>query len=418
MEKRKGLWITLTLANLCIVAFFGTMLRTAFLFSVSWIDYRSFLSAHSHFAFGGWVTLALFMLLVYEVLPGNFRDKKIYQWLLAGIEITSLGMAATFPFEGYAVLSIIFSTLFLFVAYVFCWIFIKDLFKANVHKTVRLLACFALIYFVISTIGPALISYILLANFYNSLLYKNALYIYLHFQYNGFFTLSIFALFFNRLLPYITEKTKKIVYQFSVLLCCSVVPSVFMSLFTKSYQNLYWYIALVGCILIVFSLIWFFRMLFAEDKIFIHAPASFAKKLWNLSMIAFVIKMALQAATVIPQLAKIIFGDRPAIIGFLHLVFLGFVTFFILSIYCSIKALDTKKLFTKFALIFFSCAIILNEATLLFQGVGILLETTSHVYPWLLWIAAICLFTGAVLIFIARLKALENRNPESTLLQS
>lgn len=408
MEKRKGLWITLTLINLCIVAFFGTMLRTAFLFSVSWIDYRSFLSAHSHFAFGGWVTLALFVLLVYEVLPENFREKKIYQWLLAGIEITSLGMAATFPFEGYAALSIIFSTLFLFVAYIFCWIFIKDLFRANIHKTVCLLACLALIYFVISTIGPALISYILLTNFYNSLLYKNALYIYLHFQYNGFFTLSIFALFFNRLIPYATEKTKTIVHQFSVLLCCSVLPSVFMSLFTRAYQNLYWDISLAGCILIVASLIWFFRMLFAEKKIFIHPPASFAKTLWNFSMIAFVIKMALQAGTIIPQLANIVFGDRPAIIGFLHLVFLGFVTFFILSIYCSIKVFNTKSFFTKLALIFFSSAIILNEATLLFQGVGILFETTSHIYPWLLWIAAICLFTGAVLIITARLKSISH----------
>ncbi|MEP6684804.1 MAG: hypothetical protein ABJA35_16145 [Parafilimonas sp.] len=403
MEKRKGLWITLTLANLCIVAFFGTMLRTAFVFSVSWIDYRSFLSAHSHFAFGGWVTLALFMLLVYEVLPENYRNKKIYQWLLAGIEITSLGMAATFPFEGYAALSIFFSTLFLVVAYIFCWIFIKDLFKANVHKTVRLLACFALIYFVISTIGPALISYILIANFYNSLLYKNALYIYLHFQYNGFFTLSVFALFFNRLIPYATDKTKKIIRQFSVLLCCSVVPSVFMSLFTKSYQNLYWYISLVGCALIILSLVLFFRMLFSEKKIFIHPPASFAKTLWNFSMIAFVIKMILQAGTIIPQLAKIVFGDRPAIIGFLHLVFLGFVTFFILSIYCSLKAFNTKKFITKFALVFFSSAILLNEIVLLFQGVGILFETTSHIYPWLLWSAAICLFTGAILLITSRL---------------
>jgi hypothetical protein len=179
-----------------------------------------------------------------------------------------------------------------------------------------------------------------------------------------------------------------------------------MSLFTRAYQDLYWDISLAGCVLIILSLIWFFRMLFAEKKIFIHPPASFAKTLWNFSMIAFVIKMILQAGTIIPQLAKIVFGDRPAIIGFLHLVFLGFVTFFILSIYCSIKAFDAKNYFTKFALIFFSCAILLNEATLLFQGVGILFETTSHIYPWLLWIAAICLFTGAVLMATARLKTI------------
>jgi hypothetical protein len=183
-----------------------------------------------------------------------------------------------------------------------------------------------------------------------------------------------------------------------------------MSLFTRAFQNLYWSIAAVGCILIVFALVWFFRILFSEKKNLIYPSSSFAKTLWNLSMIAFVIKMMLQAATVIPSLAKIIFGDRPAIIGFLHLVFLGLVTFFILSIYCSIKVFDFKTSFAKFALIFFSSAIILNELILLFQGVGILFETTSHVYPWLLWIAAICLFTGAILLMTCRLKVIHEQS--------
>ena len=343
MDRRKSLWITLTLSNLCIVAFFGVMLRSKFIFPLPWIDYSNFLSAHSHFAFGGWVTLALFMLLVYEILPARFSERKIYQWLLAGIEITSLGMAATFPFEGYAALSTIFSTLFLFVAYAFCWVFIKDIFRSNILKTIRILAFAALIYFIVSTIGPAIISYILVTGSYNSLLYKNALYIYLHFQYNGFFTLSVFALFLNRLIPFASDKTKKIIYQFAVLLSCSVVPSLFMSLLTRTYQNLYWTISVVGCMLIVLSLTWFFRMLFSEKQILVYPPASFAKALWNLSMISFVIKMMLQAGTIIPQLAKIVFGDRPAIIGFLHLVFLGFVTFFILSFYFSIKVFNVKN---------------------------------------------------------------------------
>ena len=412
MDRRKSLWITLTLSNLCIVAFFGVMLRSKFIFPLPWIDYSNFLSAHSHFAFGGWVTLALFMLLVYEILPARFSERKIYQWLLAGIEITSLGMAATFPFEGYAALSTIFSTLFLFVAYAFCWVFIKDIFRSNILKTIRILAFAALIYFIVSTIGPAIISYILVTGSYNSLLYKNALYIYLHFQYNGFFTLGVFALFLNRLIPFSSDKTKKIIYQFAVLLSCSVVPSLFMSLLTRTYQNLYCTISVAGCMLIVLSLTWFFRMLFSEKQILVYPPASFAKALWNLSMISFVIKMMLQAGTIIPQLAKIVFGDRPAIIGFLHLVFLGFVTFFILSFYFSIKAFNVKNTLTRFALIFFSSAIILNEIILMCQGVGILFDTNSQIFSWLLWIGANLLFTGTVLIMATRLKTVMRRQTE------
>src|SRR5215467_570115 len=121
--KRKNLWITLSLVNLCIVALLGTTLRTKFLFSIPFIDFKNFLSAHSHFAFGGWVTLAVMLLYITNLLTYEQQQKKIYQWILWGIEINAVGMAVTFPFQGYALFSIIFSTLFIFFTYAFSWIF-------------------------------------------------------------------------------------------------------------------------------------------------------------------------------------------------------------------------------------------------------------------------------------------------------
>ena len=107
--------------------------------------------------------------------------------------------------------------------------------------------------------------------------------------------------------------------------------------------------------------------------------------------------------TVIPSLGNAVFGYRPIIIGFLHLVFLGFVSFYILSSYME-SHMFTHKL-SKPALILFAIAIILNETVLLVQGIGLLFSTTSHIYAWLLWAVAILLFTGAVLILAARLQS-------------
>src|SRR5690349_8166568 len=129
--KRRDLWITLSLVNLCIVALLGMTLRTKFLFPIQFVDYKNFLSAHSHFAFGGWITLGFMILFIDNLLSADQKQKNVYQWLLWGIEITAVGMLLTFPFQGYGLFSIIFSTAFIFVTYGFSWVFIKDLRTTN-----------------------------------------------------------------------------------------------------------------------------------------------------------------------------------------------------------------------------------------------------------------------------------------------
>ena len=229
ITNKRSFWISLALINLCIVAFLGFCLRSKILFSLPSINYRYFLSAHSHFAFGGWAGLALIALLIYDLLPPNLSQKKIYQWILAGIEISSLGMAFTFPFYGYNAVSIFFSTLYIVVTVVFAPVFIKDVVKSNHHKTVRLLSISAVICLIVSFLGALGLVYILMSKSSNSILYRDSIYTFLHFQYNGFFTLSVFALFFS----YVLKKGLKITRDailFSLFLCLSLIPALFLSL--------------------------------------------------------------------------------------------------------------------------------------------------------------------------------------------
>lgn len=403
MLKKKEFWITITLVNLCIVPLLGLALRTKFLFDIPFIDYRNVLSAHSHFAFGGWITLALMIFFIDNLLPVEAGSQNKYQFILWGTQLSAAGMVITFPVTGYGLLAISFSTWFIFFTYGFTWIFIRDFLKTKREKSISILALSSLACLIISSIGPFTLAYILATKTGNTIIYHDALYTFLHFQYNGFFTMAVFALFINHIKQMLINETKKSCYMFSVFLALSVVPTLFLALAWHQSNNIIRILAIIGTALIFFTLIFFFRFIIPLKKGSIFSSRT-AYRLWVFAMISFTIKIVLQMGTIIPEITKMVFGYRPIIIGFLHLVFLGFVTFYLLAHLIQAGAFDMKKGMTKRSLIIFSAAIILNETILMLQGAGLMFLTTHHVYPWLLWIVSIALFAGALLILIARFK--------------
>lgn len=397
MVKNKRKWINLSIINLTIVALIGMILRSKIVFSLPFIDYNRLLEAHEHFAFGAWVTLALMILMVYELLPETLYTKKIYQWILAGIALNSWIMLFTFILSGNSFFSNIFSTLFIFITYVFSWVFINDLRKTAVNKTVFLLAVASVVCLVVSSVGPFAMAYLFASKSLNAIFYKDALYTYLHFQYNGFFSLAVFALLFHKLESKISIEVKKNIHWFSVLLVISILPSQFLTYLWQGPNNLFRTIAIMGSITLLLSLIWFIISAFAISKS-IKTLSPIVKYLGVLSMIAFMLKTFLQSFTIFPAVGNAVFGDRPIIIGFLHLVFLGFVSVFLLTYFAQVGLLNVKKKIIRVVLVVFMLAVIFNEATLMLQGLGAIFIKSSHLFPLLLWVASIWLFVGAILI--------------------
>ncbi len=400
MVKKRSFWISLCLINLCIVALLGFLLRSKILFSIPFINYRYILSAHSHFAFAGWAGLCLITLLIYDLLPESISGKKVYQWILGVIEVSSLGMALTFPVFGYNAVSTFFSSLYIFTSFFFAWVFIKDLLRVPVNKYVRLLSLCGIISLVLSAVGPLALSYILLSRSGNSILYRDSIYTFLHFQYNGFFTLSIFALFFQ----YMSKKQIGIslsARKFIIFLCLSVVPALFLSLLWHN-LNAFYVLAIAGCILILISLFYFFKLAMHTETKKVFTSRS-ARNLLVLSALSFGLKMALNVGTIIPALGDAVYGARPIIIGFLHLVFLGFLSFFVLSLLIQDEYFTRKNKVITYPFIVFGFGIIANESLLMFQGLGILFKTNSYIYNWLLWAVSIILLIGAVMLLFTRL---------------
>lgn len=104
------------------------------------VNYKFIVHTHSHIALLGWVYLVL-TTLFFKLYLGNLSLGGKYQKIFWFTQLTLVGMLLTFPFQGYALFSIIFSTLFLFASYWFAWFFLKNtpdvLKNTNSYKCIR-----------------------------------------------------------------------------------------------------------------------------------------------------------------------------------------------------------------------------------------------------------------------------------------
>jgi hypothetical protein len=412
IDNRRSFWLSIGLINLSIVALLGLALRSKILFPLHFLDYSGLLSAHSHFAFAGWAGLMLITMFIYNVLPANVAQKRIYSIILAAIEISGLGMAFLFPFFGYNTLTIAFSTFYVLAIVVFVPVFIRDVLRSDVNKNVKLLSVSALVSLMLSFLGTVGLMYIIITKSGGALLYRDSIYTFLHFQYNGFFTLSVFALFINYILNRKISPGNN-ARPFSIFLCLSIIPALFLSLLWHNI-TLFYILAAIGCFFMIMSVIYFYLFLkpLKASRIF---SSAIVRTLWTFSLVSFSLKMVLQVGTIFPQLGNAVYGDRPVIIGFLHLVFLGFISFFLLAVLIENGYFTKNNKIALFPFIVFSTGIILNEFLLMLQGLGILFNTNNDIYKWLLWGTAIILFTGAVLIALTRLKIIQYEKNKATL---
>ena len=402
--RRKDNWITCSILNFCIVSIIGFILRSKIIFFLPIINYNHLLESHFHFAFGGWMTLILMVLSVYELLPASLYKKAFYQWIFGIITITSWITLLTQYFDGNSLSTKLFSTAFILTTFIYSWIFIRDIKKANVSKAVQLLAISSLVSLILSSVGPLALDYLFALKSQNAILYRNALYTYLHFQYNGFFTLAVFSLIFHKIKWEINSSSDHNIYRFSILLVISIPTSLFLTYLWQNPITLFRLVAICGSVSILLTLIFFLIILPSLFKIF-HKAEPVVKYIMFLAFCSFVLKMFLQSFTIIPKIGDAVFGNRPIIIGFLHLVFLGFVTLFILGYIMFSQIQNIRSGFARLALLVFSTGVILTETILMAQGLGAMFLKSNLLVPWLLWATSILLLIGALMIFMARIKS-------------
>lgn len=378
-------WTFWLLFNLLIVACLGLLMRYKIVFSLPQLDQKHIQHAHSHFAFIGWISQALYLLLVHVLSKNYIVDFKKYERIFIINLLLSYAMLFSFIFKGYHISSNAFSFLLLINSIAFAYYYIRDLSKSNLPKLINRWFYFALFFNVLSMLGTFALAYMAINKIYNQELQLASVYYYLHFQYNGWFIAACMGLFVYVLNNKIDLKRLKFI---SLTFCISIIPNYFLSvLWMKIPMTLYTAVVLSAFLQLY---VWgdLLLQMYNNKKILLMNINVKLRNIIYLLLAAFTLKLMLQLGSTIPYLSHLAYSLRPIVIAYLHLVLLVIISVFILS-FLLVNVLSFKNLN---AFVLFIICILINEFLLGVQGIAGAFSTlvpNIHVYLFLVSIAIV-----------------------------
>jgi hypothetical protein len=356
-------------ASLALVLFFlaqcvGLFLRALPIWPQT-VNYTYVLYGHTHVALTGWVQAALYLALQ-RILPQELAKNKRYSWIWTLNLIATLGMLIAFPLQGYKAISIIFSSSAIILSYVFAWQLWQDS-QAMRHEPAWRSIRIGLLFLLLCSVGPWSLGF-LMVRFPGSDWIKLAVYFYLHFLYNGFFSFVVLGLCLDWLAKALPETKNKVFWPVG-LMAIACLPAYSLSALWTHPQAWVWILAGLSGVLQLIALLGLFpilRPLRAELR-----SANWVYIFLAISLMSFVAKILLQAISALPQVALPLGTNRYLIIAYLHLVFLGFISCFILAFFLNQGLLQPTR--AGFALI---VAGVFCSEVLLF---------TAGLWGWLGW---------------------------------
>lgn len=360
-------WLRFSVFNFLLVAVLGVLMRYKIAYSLPIVDQKHVQEAHSHFAFYGWITQIIYVLII-RYLHGILSEQQLkkYHTLLVVNAISAFVMIPSFIYNGYYWLSIAASTAALLTSFVFFFFLLMDLKgKQDLAKPWFIGGLF---FAVISSAGVFGLSYMMSSGNMTQNLYLGSTYYYLHFQYNGFFIFSCIGFLFHSLKEIgaeISEKDNKIIFWLMFVGC--VIGFGLSVLWIK--MPLWIFIAIIlGTI----------AQTVGAVKLYLVLKKNWPKLVLNFSALqrfvlmyvgfAFFAKIVLQLGSTIPALSQFAFGFRNVVIAYLHLILLMCVSAFLINQILATNVFKiTKPVTTGLKLLLLG--IFLNEAVLGLMGI-------------------------------------------------
>ena len=351
-------YVLVCLLNFFVAAFLGLLLRYFFVQPVG-LNFRYLTHAHSHVAMLGWVYLMLFTLIVHYFVP---EKKPIYNKLFWLTQFAVIGMLFSFPFQGYAAVSITFSTLHIFCSYYFVYLIFKY------HKTESIVTSYllkaSLLFMLVSTIGVWCLGPAVATVGQTSAFYQIAIQFFLHFQFNGWFLIAVIAVLFHQLK---LKDSKQFRLFFKLLIASTILTFALPVNWYAPHAFLLW-INGFGVLLQLLALFYFYKLVKPVFVKLINTQSNNTKFMYGLALVCFVLKIILQSASILPEVSNMAFQYRNFIIGFIHLTMLGVVSGFLFAFLLQSNLIKQTKLLT-FGMVIFVLGFILTEAILAIQGV-------------------------------------------------
>lgn len=361
MSSQKS-WLICCFFNFLVASLIGLLMRFVYLFPLE-INYGFLLHAHSHVAMLGWAYLMIYVLIVRFFIPSEKRDKPVYNWLFWGTQFSVIGMMITFPVQGYALFSIIFSTTHIILSYVFCRLVWKDIAKEKTPAAMLLRT--SVLFMVFSTFGVWCLGPAVSMLGKQSVFYQIAIQFFLHFQFNGWFLFAVLALFLKQF----DEKIEKKTFSrfFNLLIIATFFTMAFpVSWFVKC--NFLSWINACGVILQLIAFLFFYKMLQSQSGQLKASLDTTTKMVYSLALCSLLLKIGVQLLILIPNLAEVSHQVRNFVIGFIHLTSLGVITGFLLGVLLQNKLLSQQTQLLRAGIKSFIVGFIVTEVFLFLQG--------------------------------------------------
>ena len=380
MNKNRKTYLLVTLGWFIIVAILGLTIRTLYVYPIGF-NYKYILHAHSHIAFLGWG----FNALMIGLLSKFSKRPQSYDRLFWMTQICIFGFGIGFLTHGYHIISITFSTLFLFVSYFYAFRLNKELNTQGKTPTVKF-AKSSLFYLVIASIGPWAMGPIMAMKMIHSIPYFLGIFFYLHFTYNGFFVMAMIALLFKQMEDDGIELPKNATQNFYYWTNIAVIPTYALSTLWVKPHFLVYFIAFVSSAIQLIAFVRFYpaiRNVFQEWQ---STSSKLVKRLYFLAFWIFGIKLFIQLCSAFPIIADIGYKLKSYfVIGYLHLIFLGLFSLFFIGWHIHNKGFR-ENIISKIGIYLFIIGFLLTEIILFGNGflnwarLGIIPKSTTLMF--------------------------------------
>lgn len=402
MEQLLRRYTRIALFNFLLIATIGVVLRYKIAFYLPFVDQKHLLHGHSHFAFAGWVTHTLIILLVRYMASVKGEATWIkYKWIINANLITAYGMLISFPIQGYGLFSIIFSTLNIFVSYAFAFYYWKDLNGVAIKSVGHWWLKLSLLFNVLSSFGAFSLAFMMATKNMHQSWYLASVYFFLHFQYNGWFFFACMGLATLKFFVHMPQKILKQIFWHFALAC---IPAYVLSALWLPIPSWTYIIVVLAAFMQAAGWVLTIKQT-RKQQAFIQSISA-SNTLWVLvlSCIALSIKLLLQLGSTIPSLSKLAFGFRPIVIGYLHLILLGVISLFLVGYMMSEKMI-VSNIQAKRAVKIFIAGVIINELLLMIQGIAAMTFTPTPFINESLLAAALIIFTGLLILNFSQKKS-------------
>ena len=353
----------IALINLAIAAAIGCVLRSIYIMEIPHVDFKPLLHAHSHVAMLGWIFIALMVFLLEDADRNDPR--RGHRPILVLVQLAVLGMLVSFPWLSYGPVSIAFTIVHMLLSYalsVFVWKGTRHWVPSGSRRLVHI----AIWMMVLSTLGVWAMGPLLANGLFGTEWYYWSIQFFLHFQFNGWFWFAALALWSRWAETHGADEPMD-----ALTIRLWLISAVLTFALAIAWSERHWYIIAINSVGVLLQLWAGWRTANSirrvQAKLFDKAPL-WAWRCVTYALIGMGLKVLMQAAVSVPQMADMALTIRNYVIGFIHLNMLGAISMMLFAMALLRGWFVSTDRLVRLGLSLFTSGVVLSEAALFLQG--------------------------------------------------